>query len=657
MFHIRFTALALAVASFSQPVFAADSEAATVIVTASRFAETEPRLPANISVITREDIRSSPLLSLPELLSARAGIGVSSLYGRLGTDATVDLRGFGDSAGSNTLVLLDGQRLNPLDAASLNWSSIPLASVSRIEILRGSGTVLYGDRASGGVINIITDKSAKPGVNAQFTGGSFGYRALDVHGAGGDGATYVNLTGHVAGSDGWRQNSRGDEWNVAGRVGNAVDGREVFADFALHRAASGLPGAVFRNQYLTTPDMSRSPLDNQTRDGFRLRPGFAIRLAPGLESEGEVSYSRNRYHNYSYNFTFGSSYVLNSVSDTWSVTPRLRWRHGLGTLTSETVFGLDYYDGKVGNDSLSDFFGVTTNTQRASQQSHAFYVQNVTGLTSDLDLSLGVRSQRMKQAALDMGAGMSDAAARRLNAWEIGLTAQATQTLRFYGKAGRTFRFPNTDELFGYNPITFQSIFRGDLRPQQGDVQELGARWRVGDASAQMSVYRMNLRDEIAYDGINAFANVNLPDTRRQGLELEGQWLFARTWSLRLAHAYTEAVFQSGASVPMVPRNRLTADMGWRGGEWGNWNALVTHVGRQRVSGDTLNVRETDPGYTTVDLKAGWDIQSWKLSGRILNLLNRRYAPLMGYSTTYNDYYYFPADPRSVFVSLEHRFR
>ena len=67
---------------------------------------------ANISVITRNDIRNSPAKDLPGILRSRAGIEVRALYGSLGVDAVIDLRGFGDSAVSNTLVLLDGQRLN-----------------------------------------------------------------------------------------------------------------------------------------------------------------------------------------------------------------------------------------------------------------------------------------------------------------------------------------------------------------------------------------------------------------------------------------------------------------------------------------------------------------------------------------------------------------
>ena len=140
--HFRHRAAALAIAALFHPSSHAAADEATVIVSATRFADADPRVPANISVITREDIRNTPAFDLPAVLRNHAGVDVRTLYGSLGVDAAVDLRGFGDTAASNTLILVDGQRLNPIDMGSISWSAVPLESVQRIEIVRGAGTIL-----------------------------------------------------------------------------------------------------------------------------------------------------------------------------------------------------------------------------------------------------------------------------------------------------------------------------------------------------------------------------------------------------------------------------------------------------------------------------------------------------------------------------------
>lgn len=634
------------------------TDEAAVIVSATRFASGDPRVPSNITVLTREDIRTSAAGGLPDLLRSQAGINVRSLYGQMAKDATVDLRGFGDSAASNTLVLIDGQRLNAIDSGTLNWSSIPLETVDRIEIIRGSGTVLYGDRASGGVINIVTGKSAKPAARAAVTVGGFGNRSADFHAAGGDGGAYYNLGGHYAEARGWRRNSQADQASVAGRAGLRANGGEQFVDFAVYRDSSGMPGAVFRSAYLARSDAARFPLDNQKHDGFRVRPGFAFAVNSRLDVEGELGYTRDDYQTSSFNAAGNPSFLSTREGKTLSATPRARWRHDLGERRSETVFGFDFYDGEIDNPTWSSFGG--NNVQHAAQTSRAFYAQNVTGLTADTDLTLGARSQQMHQSGRDAGAAVSDSTTRRRNAWEAGITSQLDDRLRVFARTGRTFRFANTDELFGFDPLTFATVFRGDLKPQHGVTKELGGSWRAGSALLKLSVFHMKLTDEIAYDG-NSGANVNLPSTRHKGVEFEAQWRPASNWLTRLAYGYTAAEFTAGADagkdIPSVPHNKLGLEVRWEGGRAGTWSAAANRVGTQVYSGDTANIRGLHEAYTTLDLRAEWDLKPWKVAARVANATNQRYSSFAGYSVARADYFYYPAEPRTLFVTLGYNFR
>ena len=634
------------------PARAADLQPDAVVVTATRFVDVDSGVAANVSVITRQDIRNTPAQNLPDILSTRAGVDVSQLGGAMGRNATVDMRGFGATATSNTLILVDGLRVNPVDMGSIIWSSIPLESVERIEIMRGSGTVLYGDGATGGVINIITNKSGNPVAAVTATVGSYGYRGTDLQLANGNDKAYYNLFVNTADADGYRQNSQQDQRTASGRVGWLLDRGEVFTDFAVYKESNGLPGSVFSAAYRDDPRSTRTPRDTENRDGYRLRPGVSYRLNENVTLEGEIAHERQ---------DLDAKYVSSAsssdrVRETTSFTPRLRWRHGLDALPSETVVGYDYYDGKVNSDNTGYA------NQGASQQSSSLYLQNVTKFSEQLSLTLGGRSQRMKQQADQdaYGAGwsftpaMDGDSARTQNAYDVGL-AYAAGGWRVYGKTGTTFRFANLDELFGYDPITYTPVFAGDLKPQHGTSNEVGGSVAVGPTKLRASLYRIELTDEIGFDGSS---NTNLDPTRRQGGELEADWKISDDWQAKAAYAYVDATFRSGANsgkeVPLVARNQASAQLIWNTGRTGSYSALVRYVGERRYGSDYANAQGVLAGYTTLDLQSVWNLKPWKVTAKLINAFDKKYSPYAGYSAYKNDTYYYPADGRSVFVSARY---
>ena len=128
---------------------------------------------ASTTVITAEDIAHSPAQTVQEIIAQTPGVQLTTLFGGVnGAQTNVDLRGFGAFATANSLVLINGRRLNDIDMAGVDLSTIPRNSIERIEITRGnSGAVLYGDNAVGGVINIVTKTGAGgPPVAMRFEG-------------------------------------------------------------------------------------------------------------------------------------------------------------------------------------------------------------------------------------------------------------------------------------------------------------------------------------------------------------------------------------------------------------------------------------------------------------------------------------------------------
>ena len=129
----------------------------------------------SITVVTSDDIKNSIYNNVAELLSQQEGIYIVGNGQNPGMIQSIFTRG----ANSNqTLIMIDGVRITdpstPNNAPDL--SELSLANVEKIEIVRGSHSTLYGSSAIGGVVNIITKKSTKPGfnANAEVKAGTFG---------------------------------------------------------------------------------------------------------------------------------------------------------------------------------------------------------------------------------------------------------------------------------------------------------------------------------------------------------------------------------------------------------------------------------------------------------------------------------------------------
>ena len=141
-------------------VYAETARLDEIVVTATRDTQEIRKIPANISVITAEEIEEINATTIVDVLDNLPGVHFTTISGNE-AQAGIDMRGFGglgENAFGKVLVMIDGRRLNRPDMVPMNLLQIPLSSVERIEVVRGANSVLYGDNAVAGVINIITKK-------------------------------------------------------------------------------------------------------------------------------------------------------------------------------------------------------------------------------------------------------------------------------------------------------------------------------------------------------------------------------------------------------------------------------------------------------------------------------------------------------------------
>jgi iron complex outermembrane receptor protein len=153
-----------------------------LVVTATRTEKKVDEAPASVTVITAEDIQKYNYKTLDETLKREAGIYVRRARGIIEGSPTLVMRGLYGT--SRTLVMVDGQPVQNGYSGAPQWSTVPMDSVERIEVVKGPGSALYGGNAMGGVVNIITKApqnrtfTAKGGIGTDDTYG-YGFSAGD----------------------------------------------------------------------------------------------------------------------------------------------------------------------------------------------------------------------------------------------------------------------------------------------------------------------------------------------------------------------------------------------------------------------------------------------------------------------------------------------
>jgi len=149
-----------------------------LVTTGTRTSQTVSSNPFSVTAVTRADLTTSSAATVPNMLWRLPGFSLrdyqSSVIQSQTVRAVPSFRGLSGSSAGRTLVLLDGVPLNESFSGRINWNRIPLSLVDRIEVVRGGGSMLWGSRALGGVINILTANPVRSGLGVVAEGGRFG---------------------------------------------------------------------------------------------------------------------------------------------------------------------------------------------------------------------------------------------------------------------------------------------------------------------------------------------------------------------------------------------------------------------------------------------------------------------------------------------------
>jgi iron complex outermembrane recepter protein len=607
---------------------------------------------ASTTLITSTDIERNPGVTIQDLLSRQPGIQVRSLFGGVnGAASTVDMRGFGATASNNTLVLINGRRINDLDLAGVDLSTLPRESIDHIEITRGnSGAVLYGDGAVGGVINIVTKTGANLPPSARIAGtfGSFRYAegAASANGSYNTpwGQVSASAYGNAISSDGYRQNNQLQQQNGVGelRLTGAEGG--AYLNLSADNQHLGFPGGR-----LVTPTFSlvdsdprgaTTPFDYGDKQGLNGTIGVTRMLAPGTELilDGGIRQKKQQAGFFVAGFTDGDRYIDTTLT-TYSVTPRLVSNHNLAGTPGKLITGIDIYDAVYGSNRSNHSGEAPIHRFNLQQLTAAAYFMETVKVRPDTDVGFGGRVQQIDLSASDRfdpnapaglfagPEGLPLNSTETQHAWHLGIDHRVNQHFAVFARMARSFRVPNVDERVGMAPFGVATNF--NLLTQTSRDYEAGFRVRFANFELQTSAYLMNLQNEIFFSPAT-FTNTNLDPTRRYGLETIASWQATQTLLFKVGVAYTRAIFVEGPftgnDVPLVARWTESVGVSWDiYHKYLVFDGVVRFVGARRMDNDSANLQVLIPPNTLVDLRIGGTIEKFFWAFSVQNLFDVRY--------------------------------
>ena len=670
----------LVLSALSSPAFAADTnsyELDHLLVTASRDDATQ-KPAANVTVINADDIQNSPAKNVAELLGYQAGIQTRSFYGQ-GNRTTVDMRGFGTTASQNTLILLDGRRLNDIDLSSVNFSAIPLDNIKRIEIVRGAGSVLYGNGASGGVINIITKDPRGVENFAKITTkvGSEDHVTAEALASYSDEHFGISANISSVSDDGYRDNNEFDQET------GQLDLRVPFANSEFYWKLGGydqeveLPGprtvdpGIGLNQLEQDRKGTDTPNDYANEKAEFTTIGLTTRLNENDVLVLDAGY-RNKEQQSQFDYGSGFGDFSDTSIKTLSFTPRVELNRRIFNMPLNIKLGADFYHYDYESDR-SDFkanINQPIHQLDIDQKSRAGYLLTTLQATDSTTVTAGWRVQRVEQEAEDSydpkasGAFGSEAAdfdqTDTEESYELGLEQALTESLSVYARHDRSARFGTVDELFESNSM-FQQVF-SPLKPQTSKNYELGLqfdnqRWQGG-----LAVFHQDVENEIHFNPVT-FQNINLEDTEHRGLEANASYWFNDLLTVSAAYTLLDAEFTDGPNdgneLPLIPEHSYMLSASGAIKDWFNYAIVWNHVSASHFENDESNEFEGKiPSYQTVDLKLSRSFADLDLALSVNNLFDEEYFSYGVSSTsTVGRYNAYPLPERTFFLSASYTFK
>jgi hemoglobin/transferrin/lactoferrin receptor protein len=629
-----------------------------VMITANRQENLIINIPQSVTVLSNEQLIKNAPRTTPEALMNQSGIWVQKTNHGGGSPI---IRGL---VGNQVLVLVDGIRLNNSTyryGPNQYLNTIDPGSIERIEAVRGSGSVLYGSDALGGVINVLSKTPSFSMAQPQITGSIMGkWMSGEMEQSGR--AEIEIATKQIAFLGGFSERHFGD-LVAGGNLGTlsptAYNERAGDAKMLIRTGSSGLLTAAY--QYVAQRDVPRYDqvalggysfynFDPQSRQlgylkwetntrkpwmqSIRLTTSFS-RTVEGVTSQKVNSSTLKKNYDEVNTISFIAEVVSNPVRQ-WNAQSGIEYYYDLvaseakesnATTNAETMLRGSYADG-----STASNLAFYTNHQL---DWHKF------------QFSGGLRFNTVQVSVEDATFGN-----QKINptAWvgNLGMMYAVTPAIHAVLTSNTGFRAPNVDDMskFGAVEANVFEIPTSDLSPEKSFTIETGFKFNAKKFSGALIAYQIQLNDLIdrtattyegssTYEGKNVYQKRNVGKALIKGIEAEGELSILPRFSLTGNFTYTHGENRTKQE-PMRRIPPLFGQVGLRYQNKQGWwlkGELTTASEQDRLAaGDKSDVRIASrlvdgvmPGWNCWNIYAGYQYKSIRLQASLQNMFDSAY--------------------------------
>ena len=531
-------------------------------VSSNYFNEDDISAPFASEIYTEDDIKNSQSNNIYDFLTQNTSLSLAPSSGNKFSQK-ISARGYGLTIGSHNLVVtLNGRRLNSISTDGPAINTININDVEKIEITKGSGSVIYGDSAMAGAIHIYTKKNFDTKVSTTF--GNYGL--VQTSASFGISQEKIDLNMSI-------DNLKHGGYSVADPKGNKDKGEETKSNINARYVTDG--GTEFELNYDLNDSENRYP-NWLTQAQFNANPAqnSTGRVYTISDRESDtLTYKVNRQ--LSDNFTlYRSSSILNKETIVKSYNSSAITTYGNPSKYQYDYYNTDYILSYENGNVKIDSGYTSLDGSRTFPVASAYVPANTTskkniGFFSQLQYdqndstySIGARNETVEYEYKPVS-GTQKNAKHHLEAFDVGFNTRLNPSTTVFTNFNQAFQAPLIDRFFTYN-----GGFNGFMSPSTSKTINVGLNYLTEKSKTKVTLYRSNVSNEMFYNSAT-YNNTNLDESHKQGLELQNLFAVSPKWSTNVNYAYTNAIIDkeadnssfNGKINPMTSKQNISASV------------------------------------------------------------------------------------------------